>query len=158
MSHRDSLIKKNKELSKPMDIMNVGFVGVAGGGGGTEVTSYSGASQSQSGSYTYYTWTSSGSVQVASGEVEVLVVAGGGSSGSSLSGGGGGGEVMKSNLFTLPTNTQTVTVGNGATAGNGVNAEAIIEADNFPAGQWIYGRWSACTLDDGAAFLYFADE
>ena len=40
---------------------------------------------------------------------------------------------------------------------NGVNAEAIIEADNFPAGQWIYGRWSACTLDDGAAFLYFAD-
>jgi len=29
MSHRDSLIKKNKELSKPMDLMNVGFVGVA---------------------------------------------------------------------------------------------------------------------------------
>ena len=43
-------------------------------------------------------------------------------------------------------------------AGNGVNAEAIAEADNFPAGQWIYGRWSACTLDDGSAFLYFADE
>ena len=41
--------------------------------------------------------------------------------------------------------------------GNGLNAEAIAEADNFPAGQWIYGRWSACTLDDGAAFLYFAD-
>ena len=34
MSHRDSLIKKNKELSKPMDLMNVGFVGVAGGAGG----------------------------------------------------------------------------------------------------------------------------
>ena len=31
MSHRDSLIKKNKELSKPMDLMNVGFVGAAGG-------------------------------------------------------------------------------------------------------------------------------
>ena len=29
MSHRDSPIKKNKELNKPMDIMNVGFVGVA---------------------------------------------------------------------------------------------------------------------------------
>ena len=42
--------------------------------------------------------------------------------------------------------------------GNGVNAEAIAEADNFPAGQWIYGRWSACTLDDGAAFLYFGEE
>jgi hypothetical protein len=33
MSHRDSPIKKNKELFKPMDIMNVGFVGAAGGGG-----------------------------------------------------------------------------------------------------------------------------
>ena len=40
-------------------------------------------------------------------------------------------------------------------AGNGLNAEAIVEADNFPVGQWIYGRWSACTLDDGAVFLYF---
>ena len=28
MSHRDNIIKKNKELSKPMDLMNVGFVGV----------------------------------------------------------------------------------------------------------------------------------
>ena len=44
------------------------------------------------------------------------------------------------------------------TAGNGVNAEAIVEADEFPAGQWIYGRWSACTLADGAVFLYFANE
>lgn len=33
MSHRDSPIKKNKELKKPMDIMNVGFVGAAGGDG-----------------------------------------------------------------------------------------------------------------------------
>jgi hypothetical protein len=32
MSHRDSPIKKNKELSKPMDLMNVGFVGAVGGG------------------------------------------------------------------------------------------------------------------------------
>ena len=50
------------------------------------------------------------------------------------------------------------TTGTAAAAGNGVNAEVIIEADNFPAGQWIYGRWSAVTLDDGAAFLYFANE
>tara|TARA_R110000824_G_C15102744_1_gene666437 strand:- start:342 stop:1124 length:783 start_codon:yes stop_codon:yes gene_type:complete len=33
MSHRDSLIKTNKELAKPMDLMNVGFVGVVSGGG-----------------------------------------------------------------------------------------------------------------------------
>ena len=31
MSHRDLPIKKNRELSKPMDLMNVGFVGTAGG-------------------------------------------------------------------------------------------------------------------------------
>ena len=49
------------------------------------------------------------------------------------------------------------TVSAGAT-GNGVNAEAIASGDNFPAGQWIYGRFSACTLADGAVFLYFAQE
>ena len=43
-------------------------------------------------------------------------------------------------------------------AGNGANAEAIASGDNFPAGQWIYGRFSACTLADGAVFLYFAQE
>ena len=48
------------------------------------------------------------------------------------------------------------TVTSGET-GNGTNAEAIASGDNFPAGQWVYGRWSACTLADGAAFLYFAD-
>ena len=42
--------------------------------------------------------------------------------------------------------------------GNGVNAEAIASGDNFPAGQWIYGRFSACTLADGAVFLYFGEE
>ena len=45
-----------------------------------------------------------------------------------------------------------------AATGNGVHAEAIAEADEFPAGQWIYGRWSTCTLADGAVFLYFANE
>jgi hypothetical protein len=43
-------------------------------------------------------------------------------------------------------------------AGNGANAEAIVSGDNFPAGQWIYGRFSACTLADGAVFLYFGEE
>ena len=44
-----------------------------------------------------------------------------------------------------------------AITGNGTNAEAIASGDNFPAGQWVYGRWSACTLADGAVFLYFAE-
>ena len=42
-------------------------------------------------------------------------------------------------------------------AGNGVNAEAIASGDNFPAGQWIYGRFSAVTLADGAVFVYFGE-
>ena len=50
------------------------------------------------------------------------------------------------------------TVVTAAATGNGLNAEAIASGDNFPAGQWIYGRWSACTLADGSVFLYFADE
>ena len=45
-----------------------------------------------------------------------------------------------------------------AATGNGANAEAIASGDNFPQGQWIYGRFSACTLADGAVFLYFAQE
>jgi len=43
-------------------------------------------------------------------------------------------------------------------AGNGANAEAIVSGDEFPAGQWVYGRWSAVTLADGSAFLYFGEE
>ena len=50
----------------------------------------------------------------------------------------------------------TVTT-DGAT-GNGTNAKAIASGDNFPAGQWIYGRFSECTLADGAVFLYFGLE
>jgi hypothetical protein len=58
------------------------------------------------------------------------------------------------------TGSNTYHIGTTVTAaatGNGVNAEAIASGDNFPAGQWIYGRWSACTLVDGAVFLYFAE-
>ena len=43
-------------------------------------------------------------------------------------------------------------------AGNGVNAEAIASGDNFPADMWIYGRFSAITLADGAIFAYFSEE
>ena len=57
MSHRDSLIKTNKELSKPMDLMNVGFVGGSlGGGGGMNITS--GGTLTTSGDYSIRTFTS----------------------------------------------------------------------------------------------------
>ena len=56
------------------------------------------------------------------------------------------------NIF-YPGTTVTATA-----AGNGVNAEAIASGDNFPADMWIYGRFSAITLADGAIFAYFSEE
>mgnify|MGYP003674393049 FL=1 len=73
-----------------------------------------GATFSQSGGYDYYTWTSSGSVEVYEYAVEILAVAGGGGNGGGHNGGAGGGEVMRSNVFTFPTGSQTVTVGGGS--------------------------------------------
>ena len=75
MAVKDSFIKKNKQLKKPMDIMNVGFVGAASGG--ASITA-SGASYSQSGGYDYYKWTSNGSVEISGMDVQVLVVGAGG--------------------------------------------------------------------------------
>ena len=59
------------------------------------------------------------------------------------------------------TGSNTYHIGTTVTAaatGNGVNAEAIASGDDFPIRGWIYGRFSACTLADGAVFLYFANE
>ena len=79
MSHRDSPIKTNKELSKPMDIMNVGFVGVAGGGAELNIT---GGTTSSAGGYNYNLFTSSGSITVeGGGDIEMVIVGGGGGAG-----------------------------------------------------------------------------
>jgi len=56
-----------------------------------------------------------------------------------------------------PSNTYfTGTTVVAAATGNGVNAEAIVNTDPFPEGITIYGKWSACTLASGSAYLYFA--
>jgi len=73
--------------------------------------------------------------------------------------------VVKANSsFTTitPANEQGFYTGTSVTAtaaGNGTNAQAIAEADNFPEGQWIYGRFSGIQLADtnSAAFVYFAE-
>ena len=91
MSHRDNPIKKNKELSKPMDLFNVGFTGNVGTAGG--YINAVGASFSQSGGYDYYIWTGNGSLEVVGYEIEVLIVGGGGGGilAEFFTGGGGGG-------------------------------------------------------------------
>ena len=64
-------------------------------------------------------------------------------------------------LLTPDNNVGTYYPGTSTTAtavGNGVNASAIASGDNFPAGQWVYGRFSACTLADGSVFLYLGEE
>jgi hypothetical protein len=101
MSHRDSIIKKNKELKKPMDLMNVGFTGNVGSGGGVEATGGIISSISDGGvNYTVHTFNTAGTFEVITeGEVEVLLVSGGGGGGGSYSnyrgagGGGGGGKI-----------------------------------------------------------------
>ena len=63
--------------------------------------------------------------------------------------------------LTPSNNTGTFYPGTSVTAtaaGNGANAEAIVSGDSFPVGQWLYGRWSACTLAGGSVFLYFSEE
>ena len=93
MSHRDSLIKKNKELSKPMDLMNVGFVGAAGGKaimatGGTENDFTSGGVD-----YRVHKFTSDSTFEIlaASLNINAVIVAGGGGGGAGDQNGGGGG-------------------------------------------------------------------
>ena len=111
MSHRDSLIKKNKELSKPMDLMNVGFVGVAGGSKGLDVVS--GGTLSTYGSYSVRTFLGSANAVVeGTGDIEVFLVAGAGASTSSGSGGGGG-AIIKTNVFEISDGTYPVVVGSG---------------------------------------------
>ena len=136
MSHRDSPIKKNKELKKPMDIMNVGFVGAAGGGVLMEAT---GGTITTVGDYKIHTFTSTGNstfeITSGSGDIEYLVIAGGGGAGSLhtnnyWAGGGGaggyrtkvagqtsGGGSSAEPTLTLGTGSYTVTVGAGGAGG-----------------------------------------
>jgi len=116
MSHRDSLIKKNKELHKPLDLMNVGFVGAAGGGSLPAVFSGGDSASTPGDGYTYRQFTSSGNLvnSGGSGAITALIVAGGGGGGAGWSGaGGGGGEVMLSNEFNIGGGTWAITVGDG---------------------------------------------
>jgi hypothetical protein len=104
MSHRDGIIKKNKELSKPMDLFNVGFVGNIGSGGALEA---SGGTESETGGYKYHTFSSDDSsnqtvgtltISAGSADIEYLIVAGGGGSGNFYSGGGGAGGMLTGTL------------------------------------------------------------
>ena len=116
MSHRDGIIKKNKELSKPMDLFNVGFVGTVGGSKALDVTS--GGNLTTYGSYSVRTFLSSANAVVeGEGDMEVFLVAGAGG-GSQNSCGGGGGAIIKSNVFTIVGGTYPVVVGGG---GSGTN-------------------------------------
>ena len=118
MSHRDNPIKKNKELSKPMDLMNVGFVGALGGGG-SGIVATGGVEEIING-YTYRKFASSGTfaVTAGAGNLEVLIVGGGGGGGYKMAGGGGAGAIMISNPFALSQRNYTVTIGNGGAINN----------------------------------------
>lgn len=114
MSHRDDVIKKYKELSKPMDLMNVGFVGAAGSSGASAINITSGGTVTTSGDYTIRTFTSSANAVVADGgELEVFIIGGGGSGGNSGGKAGGGGSAGVVNAFDIEAGTYSVVVGAG---------------------------------------------
>ena len=121
MSHRDSFIKKNIQLKKPIDIFNVGFIGNIAippfappvASGGTVTTS---------GNYKIHTFTASSSFVITTlgtliNSFDVIVVGGGGGGGTSGgintkgAGGGGGGGMREATLTNLTTGSKTVTVG-----------------------------------------------
>ena len=173
MSHRDSPIKTNKELSKPMDFFNVGFVGGAlGGGGGIDITS--GGTLTTSGAYSIRTFTSSANAVIASsGELEVFIIGGGGSGSNSGGGAGGGGSAGVVNAFDIDAGTYSVVVGaggsfhgyngadstfNGITSqgggGGNSNGTGLSDCRNctFPAGitGTVHGNTSEGTTRGGA--------
>ena len=142
MSHRDSLIKKNKELSKPMDLMNVGFVGVVGGGG-FEVVS-GGGTTSTNGDYTYHTYSSPGTVNlVTTGTITVnfVLMGGGGSGRASWGAGGSGGALAGVTGSTLSAGTHAVVVGAGGSVPTG--SEGVAGGDSSFNGLTAEGGESA---------------
>jgi hypothetical protein len=130
MSHRDnsSIIKKYKELFKPMDLMNVGFVGTAGGGGDPFIVATGGSVSAGTidGNYKYHVFYEAQSGTAFNvtavgdspyNEVEYLVVAGGGMGasggppGGGNAGGGGAGGFRTATGHVVTVKSYNITVG-----------------------------------------------
>ncbi len=132
MSHRDSLIKKNKELSKPMDLFNTGFVGAAGGGAALETT---GGAESTTSGYKYHVFTTTGSTltftTTADVDVDFLLIGGGGGGGGEGGGGGGsgGGLYQSGRTLTASSSPYSIVIGTG--------------------GAGVYNRVSPTSTNDG---------
>jgi len=152
MSHRDSPIKTNKELSKPMDFFNVGFVGVAGGGG-FEAT---GGTESETGGYKYHIFESNGSstqttgtltVVSGSADMEYVVIAGGGGSGTSYGGGGGAGGLITGTLTGQDSNVTTYS-GKGGAGGAGGGWNNGSNGTN----SWLVANSTSSTVSIGGGY------
>ena len=130
MTVKDSLIKKNRELSKPLDIFNAGFLGgaIAGGipteaTGGTTSTYTSGGVDYKV--HTFLRAQNGNAFEITlvgtSPTIDYLIVAGGGAGGNGYTGGqtggGGGAGGMKSGTFEGSVGSYTVTVGAGGLDG-----------------------------------------
>lgn len=106
------MIKKNRELSKPMDLMNVGFTAVAGGGAVFEVTSNDADSTHTSGGSTYYKYTTSGNIEFgADGTVKLMLIGGGSSGCAKYYGGGSGAGGLYFDDVNVTAQSYTITIG-----------------------------------------------
>jgi hypothetical protein len=109
------MIKKNRELSKPIDLMNVGFTAVAGGDK-WEVTSNDADSTYISGGSTYYKYISSGNIEFGgNGTVKLMLIGGGGSGCAKYYGGGSGAGGLYFDDVNVTKGSYTITIGGSNT-------------------------------------------
>jgi hypothetical protein len=154
MSHRDSIIKKNKELFKPMDIFNTGFIGAAGTEGGSadlvfDAFSYETAvSTASSRSLSHTTTTENFRLMIVhiQGGGATLTVTGvtyGGVAMTQIaSGGSGSGYWSESRLFGLidpPTGTNNVVATQSTGTNMGINSIITVYGakDTLPSGSLV---------------------
>jgi hypothetical protein len=126
MSHRDNPIKINKELSKPMDIMNVGFVGVAGGVASVGVSQNNAQSTYNDSGKTYYKYTGNGTITFdGDGDVKLMLIGGGGSGAAKYYGGGSGAGGMYYDDVSVTAQQYTITVGGSNTNSTALGITAL---------------------------------
>jgi hypothetical protein len=149
MSHRNNPIKINKELSKPMDLMNVGFVGVVGSAGGVKVTQNNAQSTYTDSGKTYYKYTQGGTITFnGDGDVKLMLIGGGASGCVKYYGGGSGAGGMYYDDVTITSQQYTITVGGSNTDSTALGKTAI----KGGRGQNIYNSGTQGGCGGGAKY------
>jgi hypothetical protein len=131
MSYRDNPIKINKELSKPMDLMNVGFVGniaVAPIPDPATVSSNNATNIYTNGGKTYYKYNGGGQItfnQSGNGLVKLMLIGGGGAGAGRYYGGGAGAGGMYYDDVIVTAQQYNITIGGSNTNSTALGKTAL---------------------------------